>query len=218
MRQLRTSIPFAFLAALLVPANASAQILERDDHLRIGAHLGLGFGGEFDFSASTELGTAETDGDLDPSVGFGFRIEQPFLDFFSVGGLFEAMSHEADADNAEREWAFHFDLLVRIRAMFEVIRGELFLEPYAAMPIGFTLGVLPAPPLPGADDSTWPGWNIGALAGLTVITSSRVGGFIELGWRHFDIFNGDEVLGRDVDYTVTLNEFALNLGMMFMFQ
>ncbi|AKF05121.1 hypothetical protein [Sandaracinus amylolyticus] len=217
MRQLRTSIPFAFLAALLFPANASAQILERDDHLRIGAHLGLGFGGEYDASTSSEAGTLELDDDLDPSVGFGFRIEQPFLDFFSVGGLFEAMSYEPDANGAEREWAFHFDLLVRIRAMFEVIRGQLFLEPYAAMPIGFTLGVLTVPG--DDDDSAWPGWNIGALAGLTVITAARIGGFIELGWRHLDVFNGDDlpVVG-DVDYAVTVNELALNLGAMFMFQ
>lgn len=217
MTELRTILGPSLLLAgvLLAPSLASAQ-MQHDRHMRIAAHLALGLAGEYDASASSGLGSGSTgDSNLEPSVGFGLRAEMPVLDFLSVGGMFEAITYEPDVRGSEREWAFNFDLLLRLRYMFEVIRGDLFLEPYLALPVGFTLGVLP---LIGDDsDSAWPGWNIGALAGLAILTASRLGGFIELGWRHFDIYNSDRVpVVGDVDYQITVNELALNLGVMFM--
>lgn len=190
--------------------------MEHDDHLRVSGHLALGFAGEGDYEASSDVGSIDTESDLDPTIGFGFRVEKPVLDFLSVGVMFEALSFLIDQPDAEREWAFDFDAMIRVRYMFEVLRGELFLEPYGMLPVGFTFAWLDDPD--GDGDEAWPGWNIGAFAGISVIHSSRFGGFLELGWRHLEVYTHvDSVLG-DADIAITTNEFAMNLGVSYLLE
>ena len=208
------ALAFALAFAFARPAGASAQ-MEHDDALRLSGHLALGFAGEGDLSIDTILGTAVVHSDLDPTLGFGFRVEKPLFDFLSIGVMFETLSFLVDDSDREREWAFNFDALIRARYMFEAVRGELFLEPYLALPVGFTFGWLDDPD--GDGDEAWPGWNIGALAGLAVIHSSRFGGFLELGWRHLEVYTHVEALGGS-DYAVTVNEFAMNLGVSYLLE
>lgn len=199
------------LVAFFLPTSADAQ-MEDEQHLRISAHLALGFAGEGDLDVHSDAGSIEGDGDLDPSIGFGLRAEHPIFDFLSVGGMFEALSFLIDVPEAEREWAFDFDVFVRVRYLFEVVRGEVFLEPYALLPIGFTFAWLDDPGALERGDEAWPGWNTGALAGIAVITSSRFVGFLELGWRHLELYNQDQPAGIDLGLAITTNELALNVG------
>lgn len=206
------SLGLALSLALLAPASARAQ-MEHDDHLRLSGHLALGFAGEGDLSISSDLGTLDTESELDPTVGFGLRVEKPLFDFLSIGAMVEALTFQIDDADAEREWAFDFDLLVRVRYLIELLQGDLFLEPYAALPVGFTFAMLDDPD--GDGDEAWPGWNIGALAGIAVIHSSRFGGFLEVGWRHLEVYSHVDAL-VDADLAVTVNEFAMNLGVSYL--
>ncbi|MDQ3034036.1 MAG: hypothetical protein M3Y87_16595 [Myxococcota bacterium] len=206
--------------ALLVtalPSRAAAQNAE-DRHLRLGAHLALGMGGDADVFTDTEIGSGRGSESLDVSAGFGARAEVPILDFVSVGGLFEAFTSETNASGAEREWAFDFDAFVRLRYVLELVAGELFLEPYVLLPLGFTFAMLDDPD--GDGDEAWPGWNTGVLAGVSVFSSARIGGFLELGWRHHEVYTGVSnvpVVG-DTQISLVTNQFALNLGVMFLLE
>jgi hypothetical protein len=210
-------VALALTAALagLAPAPVRAQ-MEHDRHLRVAAYLALGLGGEWDGTA----GSLRSEGELDATVGFGVRAEVPVFDFLTVGGMLEGLTYEPSGrSDTEREWAFNFDLLVRVRYIFEVVRGQLFLEPYVGLPIGFTFAMLPAPS--GGGDEAWPGWNTGVLGGLAVLTSSRFGGFFELGWRHLEVHNRltttVPIVGEiRTDLSVVVNELALNVGAMFL--
>lgn len=205
---------FAALALLSIPvlggSRASAQTAE-DRDLRLGAHLALGLGGDADLFLDGRKGSAA----LDPTVGFGLRAELPILDFVSIGGLFEALTFEFDSDTLgrDREWAFDFDAFVRLRYVIELPDAGLFLEPYVLLPLGFSFSMLDDPDGEVGDDEAWPGWNTGVLAGLSVLTSSGLGGFVELGWRHREVYTHVEVpFIDDLDLSLVTNQFALNLG------
>lgn len=203
------------LAVTALPSLATAQDAE-DRHLRLGAHLALGMGGDADEFIDTELGSTRGSDSLDVSAGFGARAEIPIFDFVSIGGLFEAFTSETNASGAEREWAFDFDAFVRLRYVLELLAGELFLEPYVLLPLGFTFAMLDDPD--GDGDEAWPGWNTGVLAGVSVLSSARIGGFLELGWRHHEVYTSVSnvpVFG-DTEISVVTNQFALNLGVMFL--
>jgi len=195
---------------LLVAAPAQAQGLS-DRSPRIAVNLALGFAGELE--TDTDLGDADTD--LDPSIGFDLRGELPVLDFLVIGAWFQFLSVEPDANAWDREETFSFDAFVRVRWVFEVIADTLFIEPYAMLPVGFSLAVLPE--LDGGDgDDIYPGWNISVLLGAQLLHSSGVGGYLEIGWRHVEVY-GDDVSGILGDVSHALNEMALNLGFVYAF-
>ena len=206
----------AALALLCVPvlgaSRASAQAAE-DRDLRLGAHLALGFGGDADVFSDPGVTSSAA---LDPTVGFALRAELPVLDFVAIGGLFEALTFQADSDtfgrDRTRKWAFDFDAFARVRYVIELPDAGLFLEPYLLLPLGFSFGMLHD--LDGDGDEAWPGWNTGVLAGLSVLTASGLGGFLELGWRHHEVYTQWTVpfIGSNVDVSLVTNQFALNLG------
>lgn len=206
------------LTCLLAPSLAHAQGLD-DRSPRVAMNLALGFGGEldshFDF-ANGSIPDQTSEVELEPSVGFDVRGELPVLDFLVVGGWFELLTTQVDAADAEREETFSFDGYVRARWVFEAIADTLFVEPYVLVPLGFTMAVLPDDD--GSGDDIWPGWNTGALLGCQVLHGSGLGGYLELGWRHAEVY-----IGRDVPFlgaanaSLVLNEFAMSLGVVYAF-
>lgn len=216
----------ALVLATLLPETASAQRREwnRDDGIRLDGYLALGFGGEGDVDADVDsVGfNGSFSPDLDPTFGFGARVESAVLPFLSLGGLFEAAAFEADFPDpldGERKWIFDFDVLARGRWLFEVVRRDLYLEPYVAVPFGFSLGMLPdIDSTDPDDDEVWPGWNIGVLAGLTLLADMGLGGFIEIGWRHHHMHSSfDLPIVGDADIRLATDQFALNMGLAYVF-
>ncbi len=200
------------LLSLLAASSAEAQSIS-DRSPRIAGNLALGLAGELDTHAESNAGTLETESDLDPSVGFDLRGELPLLDFLVLGGWFEFLSYEVDASGAEREETFSFDAFVRIRWVFEAIANTLFIEPYVLLPFGFSMAVLPDDD--GSGDDIWPGWNTAVLAGAQILHESGFGGYLELGWRHAEVYQDRTVLGADVRFSYIVNELAMNLGFVY---
>lgn len=206
-------VTLATSAAL--PGGAAAQELA-DRSPRVALNLALGLAGELDLHTVTGSSSSRNEVDLDPSVGFDLRGELPVLDFLAIGVWFEFLSVEQDVSMAEREESFSFDAFVRGRWVFEALDGQLFLEPYVLLPIGFSMAILPDDD--GSGDDIWPGWNTAVLAGLQILHASGVGGYFELGWRHAEVYMDRTVpiLGN-VEASLILNELAMNFGFVYAF-
>ena len=205
-------LALAILLVWLAPLTAEAQRTERDiGDVRLAAYLALGFGGDADIGA----GDSSSSASLDPTVGFGARLEVPVHDYVAIGGIFELLTFEADgAFGGEREAVFDIDVWVKGRYRFE-LADAIAIEPYLGLPFGLTLAVLDDPD--GSGDEAWPGFNIGVLAGAMLIVDSRFGGLLELGWRHHQVFNEARTFLGDVDLSVETNQFAMHLGGFFIF-
>lgn len=206
----------ALVALALLVLSSEARAQEREDRSpRIAVNLALGFAGELD----TQIGDSRADVDLDPTVGFDVRGELPVLDFLAVGVWFEMLGVLTDTNGAEREETVGFDAYVRARWVFEVIPSDLFIEPYVLLPLGFTAGILPDDD--GSGDDVWAGWNTGVLAGAQILHGSGFGGYLELGWRHAEVYDRRSVtiLGTTLttDLALTMNELALNFGAVYAF-
>ncbi|MBN8614501.1 MAG: hypothetical protein J0L92_28130 [Deltaproteobacteria bacterium] len=198
-------VTLVLVASSLVVPGARAQEIE-DRSLRLAGGLVLGMEGELD----ANVGDLETNGDLDPSIGFDVRAELPVADFLAIGGWFQFLTVEGEAMGSEREETLSFDAFVRGRWVVEAVQGELFLEPYVLVPIGLSLAIL------GNDDDVWAGFNTGVFGGIQVLHASGFGGYLEAGWRHAQVFRKDDVpIVGDIESSLVLNEFALNLGVVF---
>ena len=204
---MRSTMTMALLLGALGASPAAAQ--DAPDRLRLGAHLALAFGGD----ADTQIGDGSGSASLDPTIGGGARAELAIHDYVSVGGMFEVLTFEQDAAGAEREAVFNFDGIARARYVIEVSDGALWIEPYLALPFGLTLAVLDDPD--GSGDEVWPGFNIGALAGAYLVTNANVAFFLEMGWRHHQVFSEAQIIGFDVDLKIVTNQFAMQLGATF---
>ena len=146
---------------------------------------------------------------LDATLGFGVRAELPVHEYILVGGLFEVLAVDADS-NGYTQWLVDIDALVKGR--YPITLGEIVLEPYLAMPVGFTVGRFLDAATATADDlANWPGWNIGLMAGAMVIWG-KLGAFLELGWRHHHVFHEYNNGGADIDNDGAMHQFAMNIG------
>jgi hypothetical protein len=194
------------ILALVVLSASPALAQDRDYDSILGIHLRLGFAGGLTYSTDA----ADTETDLDTTLGIGLRAEVPVLKFLSIGGLFEAAAYQTDIPFFEDDtrWGLDFDFFVRGRYLF--VFEDVAVEPYVALPIGFSLGFLQDPDSP-AEDEAWPGWNVGVLGGIYVISKVGIGGLFELGWRHHEAYNSNAI----DDLAVSTNELAMNVGAVF---
>lgn len=210
---LASAIPAALAGAalLVLPAPCAAQGgAPRDPRLTLAGHFALGLGGDAVFDVhDTTLGDVSTS--LDPTVGFGARADYGVLDVLAIGALFQALAFNRDVRDAGSDWTFDFAGYVRLRWAIEVAEGT-FLEPYALFPLGF--GFVMGDDLDrGSGDEPWPGFYTGALAGVSLMTSAHVGGFVELGWEHHEFWTSARApIVGNYDVTVYANQFALHLG------
>jgi hypothetical protein len=197
-------------ALLWLPSIASAQV-DDEGHLRFGGYFALGVAGDADLNIDSNLIDLEGSADLDPTVGFGVRVEMPIHDFFAVGGLFELLTFEADDtsfSNSEREAVFDIDAWAKVRYAFS-INADLVLEAYGGVPFGLSLAVLNDPD--GSGDETFVGFNAGVLGGAMLVFQQHMSGFLELGWRHHQVFYDES----DVGYKVVTNQFQMHFGFMY---
>lgn len=194
------------ILALVVLSASPALAQDRDYDSVLGIHFRLGFAG----GVSSTVGDVQSEADLETTLGLGLRAEVPVFQFITIGGLFEAAAFETEVPffDAESRWALDFDFFVRGRYLF--VFDDVAVEPYVAVPIGFSLGFLQDPD-GGTDDEAWPGWNIGVLGGVYVLSKVGIGGLFELGWRHHEAYNSNDLL----DYAVASNELAMNVGVVF---
>ncbi|HJL14464.1 MAG TPA: hypothetical protein RMH99_02340 [Sandaracinaceae bacterium LLY-WYZ-13_1] len=206
---MRRFVGFAGLALLvgriLAPSAARAQA-EHDDYTRLGAHFALGLAGDAEVNAEG----LETVWGLDPTLGFGARLERPVHPFVVLGGLFEMLAFDPDG-RSDTQWIFDFDLSVRVRALVE-IDTAVYLEPYAGLPVGFTLGYLFDPgDLLGDGQSVWPGWNIGAMGGLGLVVEG-FSAYVEVGWRHHQVYSEVDTAFGSADWKTVTNQLAIRAG------
>lgn len=203
------------VALVFLPSLASAQddVIQRDNDIRLAAHFALGFGGDADWRTGS-IGDSVS---LDPTVGFGARAEIPVLGYLALGGMFEGRGFQPVSSaffSPERYWVFDIDALVRVRYLFTLVEGALILEPYLALPIGFTVGNLPDVGGPLGAEKAWPGFNVGAMLGAYFHTSARLGVLFELGYRHHEAFTN---FGPDgTSASLATNQFAMNIGLSYL--
>ena len=203
-----TLLAAALLAGLAQPAAAQ----------RIGAYFVTRAGAVSQEVSANVLGYAgEGTSDLDylPGVGLGVRADLPLHRFLLVGALFEAVA-ERPASGEQTYWQLDFDVALKVR--YGLNAGELRFEPYVGVPVGFTLGRFADPDNLIDPDArgNWPGWNVGALAGLNAIYG-RVGGYLELGWHMHQVFQSYEatdftVGDLEISQTLTMQRFSFQLG------
>jgi hypothetical protein len=201
---------------LVSPRTAAAQ---RRDYSRIEAYGAFGFAGDADLRSDAPIvGRVRTSAGLEPSLGFGVRHTSPLNDHFAISGLFEAITMQADSIAMdERNWFFDFSIMPQARILIPL--DSVFLEPYVGVPIGFTFGMLD-----NLDDTStprgdepWPGFNLGAVGGIRLITDLHIGGFFEAGWRHRQVWSRYTVLSTDYEANATGNYFALNAGFLYLY-
>jgi hypothetical protein len=214
---LRALVPFTALSLLALHVEAQEGVRSAP---RVAAHLALGFGGELDTYLSTRDGTNHGDVNLDPSFGFGLRGELPVHELLAVGLSYELVGVLSDTADAEREELMSLGAYLRGRWVVEALAGDLLIEPYVLVPIGFSMAILPDPD--GSGDEIWPGWNGGVMVGGQLVHRSGFGGYLELGWRHAEVYDRTSVtipiLGTvTTDASLVMNELAVNVGLLYAF-
>lgn len=186
------------LVSATLPSLASAQ--SRDD-VRLSLYFALGAGGEIDFDTDAAFGFGDFEADLDPTLGFGLRFEKPVVPYLSVGGLFEMGGYKIDDVERDADLYFDFDVYAKIGPRLD-LSGDLDLEVYGFLPIGFTLF------RPDGDNSdNMFGFNLGVGGGAALYVGS-FGFFAEIGMRHRRVY--DEP--NDIDVRLATTQAMLNFG------
>lgn len=200
-------IAFTFFTLAVVgvasPSTAAAQ--------RVGGFGLLGAGGDLQLSADGRFLDGSNRTALDPTGGFGVFGDIPLHRFVMVGGRFE--TRWSTPYQTDGFWLFDVSVLGKFRYALEI--GDVTFEPYAALPIGVTLGRLWDFNTLEDDRTTWPGWNIGVLAGLNVILG-HIGIMFELGWRHHQVF--DTIESTNIGVDAAMHQFEMSLGVMYVFE
>lgn len=194
------------LALVLAAMAPSAARADADDvgHFRLSGYFALHVAGDADANVGNSASSAE----LDPTVGFGVRGEFLAHDYFAIGGLFELLTFEADTAFAdEREAVLSYDVWARARYVFEISR-DLAIEPYLGVPFGLSLAVLNHP---SGGDQVWAGFNTGVLAGA-LLGFGQFGAFLELGWRHHQVFWEQDTAFGELEWKIVTNQFAMHFG------
>lgn len=176
---------------------------------------GGAFGGQASVSYSGSWLSGSLSADLAPSPLMGARFESDFLRYLALGGQLSTSFWRGVRD-ADRNLMVDFSLTPRLRFPI-VVGGRLLLEPYVVVPVGFSVAVWNANVAP--DSSTGlsrsnPGWNLGALAGVTVLSRSGLGAMLEFGIMHHAAYDRDK---SDARYGLTLNQATLHVGVVYAF-
>jgi hypothetical protein len=203
-----TWIAVAALAWTPIAAHAQDDI----GHFRVGAYFALGLGGDIDADIDTPFGSTSGSDGLDATVGFGARGEVPIHQYVVIGGNFELLTF--DSDDIDREAVFDIDAWAKGRYPVEINDG-LTLEPYLGIQFGLALAVLDDSD--GSGDDVWPGFNVGVLAGAMLLIQEHFGVFLELGWRHHQVFHEEDTVIGNVETKLVTNQLGLHLGGLYQF-
>lgn len=188
-------IPYRFIAAATfltcaIGASAEAQASPRDPQhaRRIAIYGGASFGGEYRSripSANPDATPLELAWDLDPSATFGVRFVAPLHRVITiaadVGGTSFRARRRTSLPLLGGDWLYErrmaIDVSVAPALRYDFVFARAAIEPYLAALFGMTM--FSGSP---TDSRTSAGWSSGPLGGLAVLTSSRVGVFVEGGW------------------------------------
>lgn len=176
-----------------------------EEMVRVSALFTMGLGGGLRFEADPDI-LLVPDGrsDLEPTFGAAVRGEIFVARYLGIGGELGLASYSVE-DAEDRELTVDIDLWLRPRLPF-VLSGALELELYVGIPIGFTL-YRPSDP----DLENLLGFNFGALGGLSFAPHENVAVFVEVGWRHRQVY--DEVTIFDThDVTLKTDQAHLAIG------
>jgi len=166
-------------------------------HTLLGFHLGF-------------PGSLDTDGrarDLDTTLGFNLRADQPVAKYVLLGPMVQLGSWRPDVSpEASHNYFIDLDFVLRFRA--PITTSNLNYQLWVGMPVGLTVDILGDG---GPDAHVGLGWNIGVLFGGAVHLTPKFGLFAEGGWlQHRFSHSGGEVQDRDI----ALQQWVLNLGII----
>ncbi len=171
------------------------------DDIRGAFYFLLGMGGEADTEVDPDI-IPGNEVDLDPTVGFGVRVERPMLPFLTLGALPEFGAIKAGGADPAADSALDLAPLAPGRSSTTLDR-TMSLEIYGAIPFGYSYlrlednDILESPH----------GFNLGVLVGAQLFIG-RIGVMTEFGWRRHQLYDEE----GDFDIEMTWNQAALNFG------
>jgi hypothetical protein len=179
-------------------------------NLLVDGFLHVAAGGE----AEVESDGGSFEGDVDATVGLGGRAHYMLLDYLGLGGMLRFAFVRPDLGDG-RQTNIDLDASVLGQVAFDV--GSLVLDVYGTFPIGLTISILNDDLNPVSDDrNTGVGVNLGLAVGTRAwFIPNTLAGFVELGflWRRAN--HSEDVLGQEVDVSITLTQFLLQFGVTF---
>ncbi len=204
VRLLRHALPTLALGAALFGFAPTASAQDPMD-LHFSGFFALGAGGDLDIDGDSV-------DDLDPTVGFGLRLDVPVLEYLTVGGQVGFNFWKTDAADEREMWIDLPDLILRLR--YPVRLGNGLLEPYLGFLIGGTISTIG-----DADNKdTSYGWNTGILFGMQYFFTDALGLLFEVGWHHHAASHEATIpfIGTvEADYVT--DQAALNFGFTVLF-
>jgi len=196
-RRCEPPLPQSAAARPYEPAPPPVKGFDERSHTLLGFHLGL-------------PGSLDTDGhgqDLDTTLGFNLRADQPVAKYVLLGPMVQLGSWRPDVSpEASHNYYVDLDFVLRFRA--PITTSTLNYQLWLGMPIGLTLDMLGDG---GPDTSLGLGWNIGVLFGGAVHFTPKLGLFAEVGWEQHRIEHSQDPL-PDLDYK--LQQALLNVGIV----
>lgn len=210
----RSACLAAFVLCLLLAPRAEAQSGSTVTS-RVVLFTGAGFGGQAEVTYDGSFVTFSTTSDLASTALVGARYEAVFLRYLAFGGQLRA-SFWRVADGSDRNPLV--DLAATPRLRYPIVLGSSFMvEPYVVVPVGMSIAIWNAsntPPSSTGLDRVNPALTVGALAGVTLLSRSGVGGLFEFGWMHHVGYDRDQA---DARYTLKLNQATMHFGLVYAF-
>jgi hypothetical protein len=196
-RRCEPPLPHGATSKPYEPPPPPAKGFEERSHALFGFHLGF-------------PGNVDTDGrarDLDTTLGFNLRADQPVAKYVLLGPMLQFGSWRPDVSpEANHNYYVDFDLVLRFRV--PITTSSLNYQLWLGMPIGLTLDLLGDD---NPDTTVGLGWNIGVLFGGAVHFTPKFGLFGEVGWQQHRISHSQDPL-PDLDFK--LQQACLNLGIV----
>lgn len=218
---MRSALLLTGLALLIAPSFAEAQYRGRNDadmRNRFGAKLMLGLGGEVEIDGNANINLpvvgvvrGSLDDDMETTYGLAAVFDSPFHKYFTAGGWIAGLSwnHDAADDrNVDRFAMLDLDAFIKVR--IPVVAGGMNLEPYALLPLGFSVNF----PSDDYDDrlNTGFGWNSGLLLGAVLFVSDDIGLNLELGYTVHNVSH--DVDDTSADFDLSIGQGAFNVGLL----
>jgi hypothetical protein len=175
---------------------------------RVSVLATFGLGGGVRFAADPDLPgillTPDGRSDLEPTYGAAVRGEVFLARYLGVGLELGLASYSAE-ESDDRELTVDVDLWLRPRLPV-VLSASLELELYVGIPIGFTLY------RPSDEDlENLLGFNAGVLGGVSLAVHERIAFFVEVGWRHRQVYDELTILQKH-ELTLRTDQAHLGIG------
>lgn len=203
------------VAASLLMFTSTARADGLDSADQVVVLVGLGGGGQRQVTTSTTfLGTEVTvdvEDDLEPAFTLGARYESPLARYFGLGLHLEWMRYGSENDDtADNFLDLGLDPYVGMS-----FGNSLRIEPRVMMPIGYSMHILNeddrVDEADGGFGAIANGFHVGVLGGVALRHRSGIGGLLELGYMHHQVFDSNE--NGNVDVRLRTNQFVLRAGL-----